>query len=249
MKKEERRFEEFFLKGLFAGRTSASSGSKIKHGVHSHSVLLTPQAPPRALATPASLLWDEFEGPYTRATTFSPLLSPRVSGCGITLWTSSPAPSYPGLCAGLWSGGSAACWETAPARARPSSCSLEAEDQLLFLADSFPAPRAFSRLLLHPPPSLPQIYSSTLGELGRHPASPIGLPSNYTGRSWAGKWGGGREVADRGLGCRGLGAHYLIFHPYPPPGAAGILIPTAPDSSPSSLPSVGRPGADVKGRR
>ena len=29
----------------------------------------------------------------------------------------------------------------------------------------------------------PQIYSSTLGELGRHPASPIGLPSNYTRRS------------------------------------------------------------------
>lgn len=55
-----------------------------------------------------------------------------------------------------------------------------------------------------------------------------------------------------GLGGRGLGAHYLMLHPCPHPGAVGILIPTAPklfSISPSSLPSAPGAGADVKGRR
>lgn len=122
------------------------------------------------------------------------------------MWASLAARGYalgrdPGLCAGLWSGRSGAL--------RPPFFLFPGGGrQLLFLRSPFPVPCAFSRLSLHLPPTLPQIYSSTLGELGRHPASPIGLLSNWcTHRPAPGGEVGRREGSGRarpgrpGIGC------------------------------------------------
>lgn len=122
-----------------------------------------------------------FPGSFPQATAFPQSLSSKRS----------QHPGYalgrdPGLCVGLWSGRSSVL--------RPPFFLFPGGGrQLLFLRSLFPVPCAFSRLSLHLPPTLPQIYSSTLGELGRHPASPIGLLSNWcTHRARAG-WRGGTE--------------------------------------------------------
>lgn len=122
-----------------------------------------------------------------------------------------------------------------------------------FLPSFFPVPCAFSRLSLHPPPSLPQIYSSTLGELGRHPASPIALPSNWCTHRRARGWkvergeGSGRSRPSR----RGIGRAlpHIPPLPLPPPRCYGDPDTDCPQMHLHPPPSARGPGADVKGRR
>lgn len=118
--------------------------------------------------------------------------------------------------------------------------------QRLSLRSFFPVPCAFPRFSLHPPPTLPQIYSSTLGELGQHPASPIGLPSNWcthTSLHQAGRWGGGSELAAGSHRSPGIGRALPHLPPYPSPRCSGDPdTDWPPSSSPSSLPSAPGPG-------
>ena len=165
LNEKERSFlKSYFFYGFFAGRTLATSGPEIKHGVHCHAVL-TLQIPFRPLASRPDL-----SATASRARALAQQLFPAAgAGLPCSAWLRAAA-GRAAVCA-MRSGGRS----PAPAPLLSSGGGR----RLLFLRSFFPVPRAFSRLWLHPPPTLPQIYSSTLGELGRHPASPIGLPSNW----------------------------------------------------------------------
>lgn len=144
-----RRFDEFVCLRLFAGSTSAPSEQRLNMG-STPTRFFSPLKPLlEHWPHPSAFSGIDFEGAYIRATTFS---LPLCQSLGRRQRFVSAVPHL-GLCAGLYSNGSSASGETA-ARPCPSSCSREVEDQLLFLPNAFPVPRAFSRLLLHPPPHL-----------------------------------------------------------------------------------------------
>lgn len=197
-----------------------------------------------ACRPPATPLWDHFGGRLPSGNSFPAPLPPRP-GCDSASCVSGEALGQgPGLRAALRSRRSRVQRPPAlpvPRRGR----------QRLVLRSLFPVSGTFSRPSLHPPPTLPQIYSSTLGELGRHPASPIGLLSNRrTHRVAPGGEAGRRQRGGRRRPWRLRIGRALPHAPLrPPPGAAGLLIPTASKLLSGLPPSAPGVGADVKGRR